>query len=65
MFSYLIIAIIIGYSGWIIYKTVKGKLKGDCNSCSRCSLSNSCSAKSLKENTQKLKLGTDYKSRKK
>lgn len=65
MISYLIIAIIIGYSGWIIYRTVRGKLKGDCNSCSGCSLSNSCSAKSLKENLQQLKHDTNYENSKK
>lgn len=61
MISYLLIAIIIAYSGWIIYKTVRSKLKGSCNTCSGCSLSNSCSAKSLKENAKQVKLDPKFK----
>lgn len=47
--TYIIAFLILGYSVWVFYRSMKSKLKGDCDTaCSGCSLNGSCSVNNIK-----------------
>ena len=50
LITYLILVIIVAYSGWTLYKSVKNKIAGQCDSaCSGCSLNGACPVQSVKK----------------
>ncbi len=52
----MIATIVVGYSGWMIYRNIKDKFKGKCDSCSECSLNGGCPIQQLKNNNHEVKL---------
>ncbi|MGD9677717.1 MAG: FeoB-associated Cys-rich membrane protein [Vulcanibacillus sp.] len=50
MVTYIIFAIIIIYSGWVLYRNFRDSIKGkNCGSCKNCSLNSSCDLDKKKE----------------
>ena len=50
MLTFGIIALIAGYSGWHIYKSVRNKTQGKCDYCTGCSMNGACPLQALKQN---------------
>ncbi len=46
--TYLLLILIVSYSGWVLYRSLKKTAEGQCNSCSGCSLNGACPMQSLK-----------------
>lgn len=46
--TYLLLILIVSYSGWVLYRSLKQTAEGKCSSCSGCSLNGACPLQSLK-----------------
>ena len=52
MITFIFITLIAGYSGWNLYKALRNKAEGKCDSCPGCSMNGSCPVQSLKRDEQ-------------
>ena len=53
MLPILLLVAILSYSSWILYRYLRDKLQGKCDSCSSCSLNGACPLQQLKAEGKK------------